>query len=209
MSFTDPAPTELASQHMPKTKCPGTAQTRPRTSRLLQLQPSTPGTSRPPPETVWITPDTSGIIWSSTGTPCCTWKTWKSLAILENCPEHPAHRAGATIMAHTLPLDMWHMYVTTPPVRLHQRHPVGLPSSGSGGQSKWYTLGAEDSKLNQIIPRKPRENCLEHPRLTWNKPDSTGRNSTSPKCAPGTHLPLGEPVNHDYRIEHQRAPLSH
>ena len=42
-----------------------------------------------------------------------------------------------------LPLDMWHMYVTSPPIRLHQRHPVGLPSSGSGGQSKWYTSEAE------------------------------------------------------------------
>ena len=49
-----------------------------------------------------------------------------------------------------LPLDMWHMYVTSPPVRLHQRHPVGLPSSGSEGQSEWYTPGAEKLQIEPI-----------------------------------------------------------
>ena len=105
-----------------------------------------------------------------------------------------------------LPLDMWHMYVTSPPIMLHQRCPVGLPSSGSGGQSEWYTPGAEDSKLNSQISQ---ENHPETTGFTWNKLDSTGWNSTSPKCAPDTYLPLGKPVNHDYQIEHQRAPLSH
>ena len=91
---------------------------------------------------------------------------------------------------------MWCMYVTSPPVRLHQRHPVGLPSSGSGGQSEWYTPGAEDSKLNyQIFQKTQREleNCPENTGFTRNKPDSTGRNTTSPKCVPDTHLPLGKP----------------
>ena len=65
---------------------------------------------------------------------------------------------------------MWHMYVTSPPIELHQRHPVGLPSSGSGDQSKWYTPGAEDSKLNQIVPRKLEktiQNIPDLPGTNW------------------------------------------
>ena len=68
MSYTDPAPTGIASQHVPQTKWPGYVQTRPRTSRLLQLHPNTPGTSRPPQ----ITADhhrSLQINCSSTGTP--------------------------------------------------------------------------------------------------------------------------------------------
>ena len=53
MSYANPAPTGVASQHLPQTKWPGYVQTCPRTSRLLQLHPNNSGTSRPP----WITAD--------------------------------------------------------------------------------------------------------------------------------------------------------
>ena len=56
-----------------------------------------------------------------------------------------------------LPLDMWHMYVTSPPLRLHQRHPVGLPSSGSGGQSEWYIPGAEKLQIEPIQSGKTQK----------------------------------------------------
>ena len=71
-----------------------------------------------------------------------------------------------------LPLDMWRMYVTSPPIRLHQRCPVGLPSSGSGGQSEWYTPGAEKLQIEPIQSGKTR-NCKET-RLNQNKPDQPG-----------------------------------
>ena len=61
-------------------------------SRLFQL---CPVTSRPPRNL----PDSPGAVQD----PWNAWKTWKSLAILENHPEYPVHRAGAAIMAHTHP----------------------------------------------------------------------------------------------------------
>ena len=68
VSYADPAPTGMASQHVPQTRWPGYIQTCPRMSRLLQLHPNTPGTSRLPQ----ITADHHGslqINCSSTGTP--------------------------------------------------------------------------------------------------------------------------------------------
>ena len=59
---------------------------------------------------------------------------------------------------------MWHMYVTSPPVGLHQRHPVGLPSSRSGDQSKGYIPVDVDPKLNQTVPRNPDWNALDLPK---------------------------------------------
>ena len=95
------APIGLASQHMPKTKCPGTAQTCPPDvqtlpvmSRYIQVHPDYPKTCL----------DHSGSFQDHLEqyrNPWNAWKTWKSLAILENHPEHPVHRAGATIMVHT------------------------------------------------------------------------------------------------------------
>ena len=158
MSFTDPVPTELASQHIPKTKFPGTAQTCPRTSRLLQLHPVmsiNAQTTQDPSKAVLDLLECLGKPGKVQG----FWKTVQNTQYIGLGYHHGFHK----------PLDMWHMY----------------------------------------IPRKPGENHLEHSGLARNKPDSTGQNSTSPKCAPGNHLPLGKPVNHDYRIEHQRAPLSH
>ena len=62
-------------------------------------------------------PDSSSYVWLLPGmsrpprnhpeqyrNPWNAWKTWKSPDILENHPEHPVHRAGAAIMAHTYPL---------------------------------------------------------------------------------------------------------
>ena len=57
-------------------------------------------------------------------------------------PGHPVHRAGATSWLTPTPQYVVHVcYLTThkaPP-----EMPVGLPSSRSGGQSRWYTSGAE------------------------------------------------------------------
>ena len=60
--------------------------------------------------------------------------------------------------------------------------------------------------LIQSNPEKPK-NCKET-GLNWNKLDQQG-GIDLPKYGPNTHLPLGASVNHDYWIEHQRAPLSH
>ena len=50
----------------------------------------------------------------STGTPCCTWKNGKTLEILKNWPDHPVHRAGATIMLIPTPQYVAHVsYLTT------------------------------------------------------------------------------------------------
>ena len=70
-----------------------------------------------------------------------------------------------------LPLDMLCMYVTSPPLKLHQRHPVGLPSSGSGGQSKWYTSGAENLQIEPDIQVRKTGGNHKETRLNWNKPD--------------------------------------
>ena len=57
MSYTDPAPIGLASQHLPNTKCPETAQTAHQTCRLLQLclvAPRYIQTTQKPSKSFWI-----------------------------------------------------------------------------------------------------------------------------------------------------------
>ena len=76
MSYADLAPTGVASQHLPQTKWPGYIQTRPRTSRLLQLHSNTSGMFRPPQITtdyLQISPtDHLKQHWNS-------WNAWKCL----------------------------------------------------------------------------------------------------------------------------------
>ena len=172
MSYVDPAPTGVASQHLPQTKWAGYVQTCPRMPRLLQLHPNTPGMSRPPQ----ITTDHLQITYRS---PTAVQELLKHLEMLKlEIPEilMPTRSLstegwGCHHGSH-LPLNMWCMYVTSPPIRLHQIHPVLLPSSGSGGQSKWYTSGAE--KL-QVEPDQSWETQNhEETRLNQNKLDQLG-----------------------------------
>ena len=75
------------------------------------------------------------------------WTTWRHLAILEPS-RTPKHRTGATIKGSHPPLNVWHMSVTSPSVGLHPRHLVGLPLSGPGDKSNWYSPGV--TELYQI-----------------------------------------------------------
>ena len=141
MSLTNPAPRGLASQHLPKTKCSGTAQTHPPdvqtppvVSWYTQVHPDHP-------KTIWSLPDPSRMIWSSSGTPGMPgkpgkvqlfWKTIQNTQYIGLGHHHGSHP----------PLDMWCMYVTSPPIGLCQRYPIGLPSYGSGDKNEWYNPGA-------------------------------------------------------------------
>ena len=169
-----------------------------------QLCPSTPGTSRPPPDHLQITHRSSAAVQ----------EPLKHLEKLKTgklrrfwCqPGHPVHRAGGCHHGSHLPLYMWCMYVTSPPIRLHQRCPVGLPFIPIRRPEWMVHPRGWRFLVDPAIPAKPRR---KPPGIYWNKPDLTGWNSTSPKCVPNTHLPLSELVNHNYWIEHKRAPLSH
>ena len=170
---------------------PGTTK-HPDTSRSIQKHPDT---SRPL-QAHW---EPSRTTRSSIGPCWSTQNLWGCLAILEPS-RTPKHRAGTTINGSHPPLNMWQMYVTSPPIGLHQRHPIGLPSSRSGDKNEGCTPGVSRSSWT---------------RVKWKKPEITGVNliypnlpQATPKCEPNIQLPLGESVNHDYRIKHQRVPLS-
>ena len=67
---------------------------------------------------------------------------------------------------------MWHMYVTSPPLRLHQRHPVGLPHPDQEARVNGTHQGLKNSKLNQSKLEKPRNH--KETGLNQNKLDQLG-----------------------------------
>ena len=116
----------------------------------------------------------------STGTPCCTQKTWKRLEILKTDQITQYRGLGRHHGSH-LPLNMWHMYVTSRPVRLHQRRPVVLPSSGSGGQSGQCTPEGEGPRFHPDHPGNQRTQCkLKNFKPAWKTPELPRRNRIQP-----------------------------
>ena len=253
-SILDP-PWAWLTHLVPKTKWPGTVQTHPRTSRLLQLWPSTPGTSRPPKNCQkqyrtgtatkwggnqhWITSwlQLYPHYWTKTGlgstgslqvmrrestldhqltTPYPHhWKPkyhsrqyWNSMLFTENLeksgdsenwPGPPVHRLGPPSWLTPTPQYVAHVcYLTT------HKAPPETPCSTPFiwiRRPEWmvHPRGWRFLVSIQITPENPMktETGPENTRFAQNKPDLTRWNSTSPKCVPDTHLPLGQPVNHD------------
>ena len=95
------------------------------TSNLFQLHPVM---SRP----LRNLPDPYQEQCGTPGTPGKLGKVWPFWKTIQN-----TQYIGLGLPSWLTPtLNMWCMYVTSRPVGLYQRHPVGLPSSGSGDQSK-------------------------------------------------------------------------